>query len=218
MSPFYRFSWRICRLIFAVYFRWRVDFADRVPPVGGVILAPNHASFLDPPLVGAALHRPVTYLARKSLFRFPPVGWLLRQYHCIPVDREAAAPVGLRTLWEHLQAGQAVLLFPEGTRSPDGRIQPAQTGLGLLVVRSQAPVIPVRIQGTFEALSRHCVWPRPRPVRIVFGSPLDFAALRQEARTADRTRLKAIYREIARTWFDAVQALSPTDESPSRNG
>jgi 1-acyl-sn-glycerol-3-phosphate acyltransferase len=207
MEPIYRVSWRFCRLVFRLYFRWQVDHADRVPAEGGVILAPNHASYLDPPLVGAALTRPVSYLARRSLFRFPPLGWLLRQYRCIPVDRDAAAPAGLRTLLEHLHAGEAVLLFPEGTRSPDGGLRPAQVGLGLLVVRSEAPVVPIRIFGTYEAMSRHHRWPRPRPVRVVFGEPLRFEAQRREARDADRARLKALYQEIARIWEDAVRRL-----------
>ncbi|MCX7867117.1 lysophospholipid acyltransferase family protein [Limisphaera sp. VF-2] len=207
MDAFYRVGWLLCRGLFRWYFRWRVEHVDRVPRTGGVILAPNHASFLDPPLVGAALPRPVTYLARKSLFRFPPMGWLLRRCHCIPVDREAATPAGLRTLLQHLQAGAAVLLFPEGTRSADGRIHPAEAGLGLLVVRSAAPVVPVRICGTFEAYGRHLRWPRPRPVRIIFGTPMTFENLRQEARTADRVRLKAIYQEIAGQWLEAVRAL-----------
>lgn len=207
MEFLYRISWHCCRAIFATCFRWEVRHAELVPHTGGVILAANHASYLDPPLIGAALARPVTYLARKSLFRFPPLGWLLRRYHCIPVDRDAAAPVGLRTLLERLQAGDAVLLFPEGTRSPDGRIYPAQAGLGLLVLRSTAPVVPIRISGTFEALSRHHRWPRFRPVRVVFGEPLTFEIQRKEAALLDRVRLKALYREIGRVWEEAVQRL-----------
>jgi 1-acyl-sn-glycerol-3-phosphate acyltransferase len=207
MDAFYRAGWLLCRCLFAVYFRWRVEHADRVPQTGGVILAPNHASFLDPPLVGAALKRPVTYLARKSLFRFPPMGWLLRRCHCIPVDREAATPAGLRTLLHRLQDGEAVLLFPEGTRSPDGVVRPPETGLGLLVVRSTAPVVPVRLCGTFEAYGRHHRWPRPRPVRVVFGMPMTFEAERREAATADRARLKALYREIGEAWYEAVRRL-----------
>lgn len=208
MDPLYRVSWQFCRLVFRLCFRWQVEHVGRVPAEGGVILAPNHASFLDPPLVGAAVTRPVSYLARKSLFSFPLLGWLLRRYRCIPVDRNATAPAGLRTLLERLQAGEAVLLFPEGTRSPDGSLRPAQVGLGLLVVRSQAPVVPVRLFGTYEAWSRHRRLPRPRPVRVVFGHPLDFAPQRREAASADRARLKAIYQEIAQVWEEAVGELS----------
>ena len=140
--------------MFAVYFRWRVFNPERVPRTGGVILAANHASFLDPPLVGSGLHRGINYLARESLFRFPGIGWLLRSWNSVPVDRDGGGAAGLKAILERLLAGGAIILFPEGTRTRDGKLQPARSGIGLTVIKSNAPVVPVRMFGTFEALGR----------------------------------------------------------------
>ena len=88
MKPVYFIGWLCYRALFRFYFGWRVYNAERVPLKGPVILASNHASILDPPLVGSGLHRGINYLARESLFRFPVLGWLLRKWNSVPVDRE----------------------------------------------------------------------------------------------------------------------------------
>ena len=95
MNLSYRLGWMFFRTVYAVYFRWRVFNAERVPQTGGVILASNHASFLDPPLVGSGLHRGINYLARESLFRFPGIGALLRSWSAVPVDRDGGGAKGL---------------------------------------------------------------------------------------------------------------------------
>ena len=99
------------------YFRWRVFNAERVPATGGVILASNHASFLDPPLVGSGLHRAINYLARERLFRFPGIGALLRSWNAVPVDRDGGGAAGLKAILDRLLAGGGIILFPEGTRT-----------------------------------------------------------------------------------------------------
>jgi 1-acyl-sn-glycerol-3-phosphate acyltransferase len=139
MSLSYRIGWTLFRALYAVYFRWRVYNAERVPLQGGVILASNHASHLDPPLVGAALRRPINYLARESLFRFPVVGAVLRSWNAVPVNRDGGGSAGLRAILDRLLAGGGIILFPEGTRSRDGRLQPARPGVGLTVIKSTAP-------------------------------------------------------------------------------
>ena len=162
MNLSYRLGWIFFRALYAVYFRWRVFNADRVPATGGVILASNHASFLDPPLVGAALGRPINYLARESLFRFPVVGAVLRSWNAVPVNRDGGGAAGLKAILDRLLAGGGIILFPEGTRTSDGRLQPARSGVGLTVVKSTAPVAPVRVFGSFEAYGRRMKFPRPR--------------------------------------------------------
>jgi 1-acyl-sn-glycerol-3-phosphate acyltransferase len=193
------------RLFYRFYCGWQVEGAHHVPVSGPVILAANHASFIDPPLVGAALPRAISYLARENLFRFPIFGSVLRAWDVVPVDRDGGSPAGLKAILERLEAGRAVVLFPEGTRSPDGQLQPARSGIGLLVIKSPAPVVPIRIRGTFEAYSRGMYFPRPRPVSIQFGSPLDFDALRAEAKTCAKPRLKEIYREVASDIMSAIR-------------
>ncbi|HSH96198.1 MAG TPA: lysophospholipid acyltransferase family protein [Roseimicrobium sp.] len=197
MNLVYRLTWLFSRLMYSTYFRWRVMHPEHVPVTGPVILAPNHASFLDPAMVGCALPREVNYLARESLFRFPGVGWYLRQLHSVPVDRDGGGAAGLRAIMTRLEAGGAVLLFPEGTRTPDGKLQRARSGLGLMVIKTEAPVVPVRIFGTFEAYGRHMKFPMPRRVGVRYGKPMLFAALRAEAKTCSKGRLKEIYQEVA---------------------
>ena len=197
MNLSYRIGWLFFRTLYTVYFRWRVFNADRVPVTGGVILAANHASFIDPPLVGSALYRPINYMARESLFRFPGVGALLRSWNAVPVNRDGGGAAGLKAILDRLLAGGGIILFPEGTRTLDGKLQPARSGVGLTVIKSVAPVVPVRVFGSFEAYGRHMKIPRPHRVVVKFGKPMDFAALRAEAKTCDKVRLKAIYQQVA---------------------
>src|SRR5262245_7095128 len=123
MNPVYFTCWSLARFIFATYFRCRVYHPERVPLKGPVILASNHASFLDPPLVGSGLKRTMNYLARASLFRFPGFGALLRGCHAVPVDRDGGGAAGLRAILDRLLAGEGIVLFPEGTRTYDGQLQ-----------------------------------------------------------------------------------------------
>ena len=195
--------------MFAVYFRWSVFNPERVPQTGGVILASNHASFLDPPLVGSGLHRDINYLARESLFRFPGIGALLRSWNSVPVDRDGGGASGLREILTRLLAGGAIILFPEGTRTPDGNLQPVRSGIGLTVIKSAAPVVPVRVFGTFEAYGRNHKFPRPHRVAVKYGKLMNFEKLRAEAKTCDKARLKEIYQEIADEIMAAIAKLEP---------
>src|ERR1051326_7881823 len=171
MNPSYFIGWSLFRLIYATYFRWRVYDPENVPMTGPVILACNHASFIDPPLVGSGLRRPINYLARESLFRFPVLGAILRSWNAVPVDREGGGAAGLRAILDRLLAGGAILLFPEGTRSKDGNLQSARSGIGLTVIKSNAPVVPVRVFGTFEAYGRDVKFPKPKRVAVKYGRP-----------------------------------------------
>ena len=207
MNLSYRIGWTCFRVMYATYFRWRVFDAENVPLDGGVILASNHSSFLDPPLVGSGLKRDINYLARESLFRFPGIGALLRSWNAVPVDRDGGGARGLKTILDRLLAGNAIILFPEGTRTKDGRLQPARSGIGLTVIKSTAPDVPVRVFGTFEAYGRQHKIPRPYRVAVRYGKPLDFAALRAEAKTCDKARLKEIYQQVADEIMAAITKL-----------
>ncbi|HUE36337.1 MAG TPA: lysophospholipid acyltransferase family protein [Candidatus Acidoferrum sp.] len=207
MNLSYRCGWLFFRTLYATYFRWRVSGAENVPKTGPVILASNHASFLDPPLVGSGLKRDINYLARESLFRFPLVGALLRSWNSVPVDREGGGARGLRNILDRLLKGGGIILFPEGTRSRDGKLQPARSGIGLVVAKSDAPVVPVRVFGTFEAYGRNIKFPRPKRVAVTYGAPMHFEKLRAEAKNCSKDRLKEIYQEIADEIMAAIAGL-----------
>jgi 1-acyl-sn-glycerol-3-phosphate acyltransferase len=212
MNLSYRIGWTCFRVMYATYFRWRVFNAGRVPLQGGVILASNHASFLDPPLVGSGLKRDINYLARESLFRFPGIGALLRSWNAVPVDRDGGGAKGLKTILDRLLNGAGIILFPEGTRTKDGNLQPARSGIGLTVIKSDAVVIPVRTFGTFEAFGRNHKFPRPHRVAVKYGRPMRFEKLRAEAKTCDKARLKEIYQQVADEIMAAIAKLEPKED------
>src|SRR6266481_1229494 len=190
MNPIYFLGWCFFRLTYKVWFRRRAFNPERVPKTGPVILASNHESYLDPMLVGASLPRAINYLAREDLFSFPVVGWVLHNWQAVPVNREGGGAKGLKAILDRLLAGGAIILFPEGTRSRDGKLQPARSGIGLTVIKSTGPVVPVRVFGTFEAYGRHVRFPRPHCIAVKYGQPLRFDALRAEAQTCSKSRLK----------------------------
>jgi 1-acyl-sn-glycerol-3-phosphate acyltransferase len=212
MNPSYFFGWSAFRLLYQFYFRWRVFHPERVPLTGPVILASNHSSILDPPLVGAGLERDINYLARESLFRYPGIGALLRSWNSVPVNRDGGGAVGLRAILARLIAGGAIVLFPEGTRSRDGQLQKARSGIGLTVIKSDAVVVPVRVFGTYEAFGRHMKLPRPRRVAVKYGEPLRFEKLRAEARTCSKPRLKEIYQQVADEIMATIAKLQPCED------
>ena len=212
MKLIYFLGWSFFRNFFRLYNRCQIFDPENVPATGPVILASNHASFLDPPLVGSCVRREINYLARETLFRFPVLGSVLKAVNAVPVDREGGGAAGLRAILDRLLKGGAIILFPEGTRTRDGNLQPAKSGIGLTVIKSDAPVVPVRVFGTFEAFSRHHFLPRPRKVAVKFGKPMDFSKLRAEARTCSKQRLKEIYQQIADEIMRAIAALEPNPE------
>jgi len=209
MNPYYLTARGVFGTFFSTYNRWRVYHRERAPAEGGFILASNHASFCDPPLIGTACPRDLSYLARESLFRFPVVGHIMREMYAIPVDRDGGGGAGLKAILNRLQAGGGIILFPEGTRTRDGRLQPARSGIGLTVIKSSVPVVPVRIFGSFETLNRTMAIPRPHPIVVKFGRPLAFAELRAEAKTCSKVRLKAIYQQVADELMAAIAKLEP---------
>ena len=159
-----------CGIFGRLLFGFEVHGAHRVPDSGPVLLLSNHQSHLDPVLVGVASPRQLRYLARDTLFVWP-LGWLIRSLGAIPIDREAGL-AGLRATMRILRDQQALLLFPEGTRSPDGRLQPLKPGFLAVARRSGGAVVPVGIAGAFAALPRGRKLPTLHKIVIHFGEPL----------------------------------------------
>jgi 1-acyl-sn-glycerol-3-phosphate acyltransferase len=201
------------RVYTVLYHRRRVFNEERVPRAGGAILAANHLSYIDSLLVGCSTRRFIHFLARESAFK-NLLGVILRSWGCIPVDRDGGSAKGLRTILERLREGRAIMMFPEGTRSPDGTQQPAKSGIGLLIAKSNAPVIPVRVFGTYEAFGRHLLFPRPGRVQVKFGPPLNFKKLRAEAADCTSNRRREIYGQLSGELMTAIAGLEPKTDLP----
>jgi 1-acyl-sn-glycerol-3-phosphate acyltransferase len=167
----YGVLWCPCWAIAVLAFRFRSTGREHVPATGPVLLVSNHQSHLDPVLVGVACPREVRSLARHSLF-FWPLSWLIRSLGAVPIDRERGGLGGIRTTLKLLGAGEAVLVFPEGTRTKDGRLQPLMPGFCALARRSGATVVPVAIEGAFDAMPRGSRIPHPSPIRLTFCPPI----------------------------------------------
>lgn len=168
--------WRFLRLflrfLFPIWFRFRARGAAKVPRHGPALLVINHQSFLDSMMVGTPLDRPVSFLARDSLFRVPAIGWMFRHSYVMAVNREAASSSSLRLAADRLKQGFLVGIFPEGTRSSDGQIGPLKPGFIALIRKGNVPVIPVGIAGTGAAWPRDAWLARPKPCRVVFGDAI----------------------------------------------
>jgi 1-acyl-sn-glycerol-3-phosphate acyltransferase len=159
----YECGYWLSKTILAWGFNYRSEGGRNVPQTGPALLLSNHQSFLDPSIVGSAHRRHLCFLARKTLFRNRYFGALIRRLNAVPVDQEGVAKEGLKTILEQLQAGQAVLVFPEGERTYTGNIQPLKPGILLLIKRMSAPIIPVGLAGAFDALPRTRPWPKFSP-------------------------------------------------------
>ena len=153
---------------------WKVRGSENIPREGGVIVASNHVSFWDPPLVGAAILREVHFLAKEELFSTPLLGTLIRSVNAIPIRRGAADLSGLARAIDTLKRGGALLLFPEGSRMRDGELHPARPGLGMISVQADVPIVPCYISGS--AHPRRWLLRRSR-VRIWFGAVRDWRDL-----------------------------------------
>lgn len=153
--------------------RLKVYNASVVPSSGGVIIASNHASFLDPPIIGVSIkNRIVRFMARDTLFKYRALGWLLFKFGVVPLARDKGDATALKTAIRLLRSGQCVSLFPEGTRTVTGRLQEAKGGIGFLIHKSEVPVVPVFIRGTFEAWPKGAEKMRSHPVSVHFGPPI----------------------------------------------
>ena len=174
MTYWYLLGYSLSKALAKTFFHYRVIGAENMIEEGPCIIAANHCSFFDPPLVGVACKRAIHYLARKSLLEWPVLGPIFPELNVIPVDRKNADRSALMGAIRVVKNGGAVLIFPEGTRSPDGNLQPAQPGLGMIVAKTRAPVVPVRISGSYEIFNRDMRRPRIGTVRVTVGPVIQF--------------------------------------------
>jgi 1-acyl-sn-glycerol-3-phosphate acyltransferase len=168
----YQLAKSMVRILLAIMFRMRYSGQKNVPRRGGLLVVSNHQSHLDPPLIGVGCPRLMVFLARRSLFRFRPFGWLIGSLGAIPIDREGFALSGIRATINWLRQGEAVVVFPEGTRSRDGELGIFKPGLTLVARRARVPILPAAIVGGYDAWPRADHFPRPGPVHVHYGPPI----------------------------------------------
>jgi 1-acyl-sn-glycerol-3-phosphate acyltransferase len=199
---FWRFARMLMRPVVTLMFQLKVYGAQYVPSRGGVLIVSNHQSYLDPVLLGIFLRRPMAYLAKSELFENKYFAWIIRSLNAFPI-RQGAGDIGaVKEIIARLKQGFVTNVFPEGTRTEDGELQPIQAGAALVIRRAGVPVIPCIIEGSFQA------WPRkkkifgPYPISVLYGPPLQVEGLKGEQiiQLIDRTlhQMVAELREIRR--------------------
>ena len=163
-----------CWLFFRLRFGLEVTGQEHVPRRGGVIVASNHASFFDPPLVGVACPRRLRFLARASLFAHPALAFFMRSVRVVPLRRGEADLGAIRTALALLRAGEAIAIFPEGGRQPSGRLGAAKRGVGVLADLSGAPIVPALVTGSYDALPPDATRLGRSKIRVAFGPPISY--------------------------------------------
>lgn len=188
MQPVYGFCHYTIGVIFDMFFRGEVAGQENLPRHGPFLIAANHASHLDPGMIGAQVPRQLCFFARKTLWHGGFSSWWLDAVGTIPVDRDGGQDVGaLKRVLRALADGKAMILFPEGTRSHDGQLQEPKPGIGFIVCRSRVPVVPARIFGSFDALGRDAKFPHlGTPLTVVFGRPISPAVYDDPAAGKER--------------------------------
>jgi 1-acyl-sn-glycerol-3-phosphate acyltransferase len=200
VNPYYWLGYHLSRLLARVFFRFRILHRERMIQTGPVILASNHQSYFDPPLAGNVSDRAIYFLAKKSLMNVPVLGWLLPKLNVIPVDQEGVDRSALKAVIKLLQRGEGALIFPEGARTFDGELLPAQPGLGLIIARTLAPVVPIRIFGAHQVLPRGGGF-HIHPITIVVGEPIYFSEIDLQPRGKD------LYLRLSQRVMGAIAAL-----------
>lgn len=166
------------RLLWMIYLRFRTSGSNRYPAEGAALICSNHQSHLDPILVANSSTRYVSFVARESLFKNRFFGWLISALGAFPINRDAGLS-GIKTTLKKLKQGDLVLIFPEGTRTPNGEIQPFKPGFCAIARRSKVPIVPVAIDGAYDAWPKSKKIPSPSKVRLLVGEPISIEEIEQ---------------------------------------
>lgn len=204
---FYDLTYLTGQVLFGLGFSFRWRGTENVPQSGPLLVVANHQSFFDPWIVGMAVKRHLTYLARKTLFRHPLFRQVIQALNAVPIDQEGVAKEGLKTVVEQLRLGKAVLVFPEGTRTPDGQLHELQPGVHLIIRRAMPTILPVGIAGAYHAWPIWRKYPIPAPlfmpagkgtIAVVVGRPIASERLaelrREEALPALLEEIRRVHR------------------------
>lgn len=196
----FRFFQYLFQMYFRLVFHLQIHGRENIPRRGRLLIAANHISAYDPFVIGSVVPRVLYFLAKKELFKNPLFAAVLGFLHAIPLDRREAAHTTFRRASQLLAQGEAVLLFPEGTRSRSGEIGSGKSGVGMLAATNHADVLPVRVVGLAGKTGS---WWRRRQIKIIFGAVISVAPFLQNG-----TATKEVYREIANTALERIRALA----------
>ncbi len=202
MGAVYTIAYNLSKAISAGFFSFRAVHKERIIEDGPALLAMNHQSYLDPPLAGICCRREISYLGRKTLMKWPILGPLFPKLKVIPVDQERADMSALKAVIKLVRAGGCTVIFPEGSRTHDGELQPAQPGLGLIIAKTLAPVVPMRIFGAHKAFPRGG---RPhlfQPITIVIGEPMRFTEADLEGASG-----RELYQKLSERVMERIAAI-----------
>ncbi|MBO9998603.1 MAG: 1-acyl-sn-glycerol-3-phosphate acyltransferase [Cyanobacteria bacterium SID2] len=186
LALYHLFKWSVVSPMLHGYLRGRVYGVENVPQSGPVVVASNHGSFFDPPIVACAVRRPVAFMAKEELFRIPVFNRAIELYGAYPVKRQAVDRSAIRAALQYLEDGWATGVFLSGTRTEDGRIRNPKLGAALIAAKAQAPVLPVSLWGTHRIFENSSSLPKPVPVSVRIGEPIAPPA------STDRADLQAL--------------------------
>lgn len=209
MKTLYGFAVILLNIVLKPFFCLRVYGRENIPS-GKAIIAANHQSYIDPLVIGASIHEEMFYLAREDVFNFALFRWLCVKVNSILITKRRADRSALKEVLKRLSHGWKVVVFPEGTRSYDGQLQPPERGISLLAHKSRAPVIPAYVSGTHSVLPRGGAMIRPYPISVSFGPALHFDERSLEAGA------RAAYRAFSYRVMDAIAALKAGPQRPAK--
>jgi 1-acyl-sn-glycerol-3-phosphate acyltransferase len=210
MEPVYGFFHYLTTVLYDIGFRGEVAGLENLPATGSFLLAANHASNLDPFLMGAQVQRQIAFFARKTLWKPGFASWWLDAVGTIPVDRDGGQALSaIKRVLRALKEDKGLILFPEGTRSPDGHLQTPKPGVGMIACSTQVSVVPVRIFGSYEAYGKGRGLRLGTPVSIVFGPPIPPAVYDDPAAGKERYQIASnrIMERIAALQKPAVRVI-----------
>jgi len=199
----YAILWVLARTVARLFFGFRV--VGSVPKQGGLLVAANHASYFDIPLLGCGMFRRAWYLGRSDLF-VPGVKGILQWLGWIPLKLGRLDRKAFDRAIALIKAGKVVVIFPEGGRSLDGRLRNAKAGLGMIVAQTGCPVVPAYLKGTFDVLPAGAKRPRFHPVSVSYGPPLSFSG--------ENMQTKAFYQDVSRIVMERIAALGGVAPPP----
>lgn len=214
ITPFYRFGRYLCIWFGILVFRMRTFGRRHVPRTGGVLILSNHQSFVDPPLVGCGLPRACHFMARDSLFRNPVFSRIISAVNSFPVQRGSADIGAIKEALRRLKQGRILVMFPEGTRTPDGRIGPLLPGLAAIAQKARVPIVPALVDGVYQAWPRHQLFPSIGNVVVLYDRPIDPA----EYKNLSAEQLTTLIRQRMVAMQERLYERQPERKPPWYNG
>jgi 1-acyl-sn-glycerol-3-phosphate acyltransferase len=196
---FYRFCVLIIQFILYINGGLSAKGTENIPLEGGVIIASNHISYLDPPLLSGVLPRRATFMARRGLFKIPVLGWFINLFS-FPVDRERTLPSSIKEAIKRVKNGELLVMFPEGRRSETGKLLEGKRGIGTIASFGRVPVIPAFITGSDKALPPGATWLRRVKISVIFGKPVSVAQIEGEGHV--------LYNNISQKIMSEIKELS----------